>query len=135
MQGPRVSRPVKLLRFRNQRCCVPCSPLPDRARIISVVKTPKCQADETDAAEAVEEFHVEVTDYMVLRLCFRMIFVEHYVMAVFLSVRSCPSICTRLVNLSGLAKLAAATRMTSCGRPCSATRCAAFARRGHSRSS
>ena len=82
MQGPRASCPVKLLRFRNQRRCVPCSPLPDRARIISVVKTPKCQADETDAAEAVEEFHVEVTDYMVLRLCFRMIFVEHYVMAV-----------------------------------------------------
>ena len=31
-----------------------------------VVGTPKCQADaeETDAAEAVEDFHAEVTDYM-----------------------------------------------------------------------
>ena len=29
--------------------------------------TPKCQADaeETDAAEAVEDFHAEVTDYVV----------------------------------------------------------------------
>ena len=32
-----------------------------------VVGTPKCQADaeETDAAEAVEDFHAEVTDYVV----------------------------------------------------------------------
>ena len=35
-----------------------------------VVGTPKCQADgeETDAAEAVEDFHAEVSDYMV-QLC------------------------------------------------------------------
>ena len=35
-----------------------------------MVGTPKCQADaeETDAAEAVEDFHAEVTDYMA-QLC------------------------------------------------------------------
>ena len=49
---------------------MPCLPLPDSARLPSVVGTPKCQADgeETDAAEAVEDFHAEVSDYMV-QLC------------------------------------------------------------------
>ena len=50
---------------------MPCS-LPDRARILSVVGTRNCQADaeETDTAKAVEEFHV-VEELPVYFMCWR----------------------------------------------------------------
>ena len=48
-------------------CCIFCNYI---ETLCAVVCTPECQAqaEETEAAEAVEDFHVEVTDYIV-QLC------------------------------------------------------------------
>ena len=60
MQRPRASCPVGFAAFSVITVETLCA----------VVCTPECQAqaEETEAAEAVEDFHVEVTDYIV-QLC------------------------------------------------------------------